>query len=101
MEKEQKENAVNWLKIIYINMRDSNEISKAQKLKALEDAIERMKTEAIPVIHARWDRGYTFPDGAYWKCTNCGELIKVKVPMHYCSNCGAKMDDGEKPSLQR
>lgn len=57
--------------------------------------------EAVPVIHAKWDKGYTFPDGAYWKCTNCGELIKVKVPMHYCNNCGAKMDGGEKPSLQR
>ena len=38
-----------------------------------------------------WIKGYTFPDGAYWKCDKCNELIKVKIPMHYCNNCGAKM----------
>lgn len=96
-----REEVIKWLKIIWINMRDSDEISKGKKLQAIEKAIGHMETETMPVIHAKWERGYTFPDGAYWKCTNCGELIKVKVPMHYCSNCGAKMDGGEKPSLQR
>lgn len=48
--------------------------------------------ELKPVIHAKWERGYSFPDGAYWKCSHCNELIKVKIPMHYCNNCGAKMD---------
>lgn len=38
-----------------------------------------------------WIKGYTFPDGEYWKCNKCNELIKVKYPMKYCSNCGAKM----------
>ena len=38
-----------------------------------------------------WIKGYTFPDGAYWKCDKCNELIKVKIPMRYCNNCGAKM----------
>ena len=38
-----------------------------------------------------WERGYSFPDGEYWKCSHCNELIKVKIPMHYCNNCGAEM----------
>lgn len=42
-----------------------------------------------------WEMGYTFPDGAYWKCSVCNELIRVKMPMHFCSNCGADMR-GEK-----
>lgn len=41
---------------------------------------------------AKWDRGYTFPDGEYWKCSQCGELIKVKIPMRFCNNCGAEME---------
>jgi len=48
--------------------------------------------ELAPVIHAKWDTGYRFPDGEYWRCSNCGELIKVKIPMKYCNNCGARMD---------
>ena len=42
-----------------------------------------------------WIKGYTFPDGAYWKCDKCNELIKVKIPMHYCNNCGADMREVE------
>lgn len=38
-----------------------------------------------------WEMGYTFPDGAYWKCSVCNELIRVKMPMHFCSNCGVDM----------
>lgn len=36
-----------------------------------------------------WIKGYTYPDGEYWKCDKCNELIKVKYPMHYCNNCGS------------
>jgi len=39
----------------------------------------------------KWETGYTYPDGAYWKCSVCKELIKVRIPMHFCSNCGADM----------
>ena len=39
----------------------------------------------------KWDKGYGFPDGAYWKCSCCNELIKVRYPMNYCPNCGAEM----------
>jgi len=36
-----------------------------------------------------WIKGYAFPDGEYWECDKCNELIKVKYPMHYCNNCGS------------
>lgn len=72
-----------------------------EDLKELEDAYKKLtcsiqqafnSTELKPVIHSKWERGYSFPDGEYWKCLHCNELIKVKIPMHYCNNCGAKMD---------
>ena len=36
-----------------------------------------------------WIKGYKFPDGEYWRCDKCNELVKVKYPMHYCNNCGS------------
>jgi Zn finger protein HypA/HybF involved in hydrogenase expression len=42
-----------------------------------------------------WIKGYTFPDGEYWKCDKCNELIKVKYPMHYCNNCGSDNSEVE------
>lgn len=43
----------------------------------------------------KWERGYSFPDGEYVKCTVCGEIIKCIYPMHYCPNCGAEMESKE------
>lgn len=40
----------------------------------------------------KWERGYSFSDGEYVKCTVCGEIIKCIYPMHYCPNCGAEME---------
>jgi hypothetical protein len=39
-----------------------------------------------------WEYGYTFADGKYGKCSECKKLIKCIYPMHYCPNCGAKME---------
>lgn len=62
---------------------------------AYKCGLEDGKRKAI-IPKGKWETGYTYPDGAYWKCSCCGELIKVKIPMHYCSKCGAKMDkEGE------
>ena len=47
-----------------------------------------------------WIKGYTFPDGAYWKCDKCNELIKVKIPMRYCNNCGAKMVEPQESEVE-
>ena len=47
-----------------------------------------------------WIKGYTFPDGAYWKCDKCNELIKVKIPMRYCNNCGAKMVEPQESEIK-
>ena len=43
-----------------------------------------------------WIKGYKFPDGEYWRCDKCNELVKVKYPMHYCNNCGSDNREVEK-----
>lgn len=58
--------------------------------KVIRNTVEEMKQEQEP-RRGHWIKGYTFPDGAYWKCDKCNELIKVKFPMNYCNNCGADM----------
>jgi len=39
-----------------------------------------------------WEYGYVFADGNYCKCSECKEIIKCTYPMHYCPNCGVKME---------
>ncbi len=49
--------------------------------------------DARPVIKAKWETGFTYPDGEYWKCTNCKEIIKVRAgAMNFCGHCGAQME---------
>ncbi len=65
--------------------KEFNEMLEKAYMCGFEDGKKSIETEG------EWETGYGFHDGAYWKCTNCSELIKVKIPMHYCNNCGAKM----------
>ncbi len=55
----------------------------------------RPTADVKPVVHGKWEKGYSFPDGEYVKCTVCGEIIKCIYPMHYCPNCGAEMRGDE------
>ena len=59
------------------------------------EGLELSVNELPPVIPTRkqgeWDEGYGFPYGAYWKCSCCNELIKVRYPMNFCPNCGTDM----------
>lgn len=68
------------------------------KENAFADARARM-VDLPPVTPIRpkgeWETGYTYPDGEYWKCSVCKELIRVRIPMHFCPNCSADMR-GEK-----
>lgn len=66
---------------------DKDELQKIVDEKVKEMVVERKK--------GKWERGYSFPDGEYVKCTVCGEIIKCIYPMHYCPNCGAEMESGE------
>ena len=60
-----------------------------------------MKPSDCPLIEieepktGHWEYGYTFADGNYCKCSECKEIIKCIYPMHYCPNCGAKMESEE------
>ena len=70
---------------------------------ATDDSIEHAidsNLEFIPSVtptrkKGKWERGYSFPDGEYVKCTVCGEIIKCIYPMHFCPNCGAEMKSEE------
>ena len=64
---------------------------------AFDKAIEALEQEPKT---GHWIKGYTFPDGAYWKCDKCNELIKVKIPMRYCNNCGAKMVEPQESEVE-
>ena len=90
-------------------------ISRADAIQAMQDKAKKLTNEdtinglcgAVAILFelpsvtpqepktGHWINGYTFPDGAYWKCDKCNELIKVKIPMHYCNNCGADMREVE------
>lgn len=49
--------------------------------------------ELKPVIKAKWETGFNYPDGKYWKCTSCNEIIKVRAgAMNFCGHCGAQME---------
>ena len=54
--------------------------------------------DAAPVVHGRW----TFGGDGIIQCSLCemtypsqGAFKKAFYPMHYCPNCGARMDGGE------
>lgn len=53
----------------------------------INDAISREEAKV-----GKWEYGYSYPDGEYCKCSVCKEIIKCIYPMHYCPNCGAKME---------
>ena len=58
--------------------------------------------DAVPVRHGKWDdKRVAF----YRKCSECGATVKNNLPdvfldcdirdLHYCPNCGAKMEEEE------
>lgn len=59
---------------------------------AIKIVLERPDADVVERKKGKWERGYSFPDGEYVKCTVCGEIIKCIYPMHYCPNCGAEME---------
>lgn len=57
---------------------------------------ELQPADVSPVVHGMWED--CTDDAGYWKCSNCEEpwVLLEGTPaenkMHYCPNCGAKMD---------
>ena len=66
---------------------------------ACYNAIDAVPTiDAAPAVHGRW----TFGGDGIIQCSLCemtypsqGAFKKAFYPMHYCPNCGARMDGGE------
>lgn len=54
-----------------------------------------------PVVHARWEPEDDVFDDSTWCCSACHEpwTLIAGTPeengMHFCPNCGAKMDGGD------
>ena len=74
-------------------------IEKAQSTGTIDDFIsfEELVVKDLPSVQPKakeghWEYGYAFADGNYCKCSECKEIIKCIYPMHYCPNCGAKME---------
>lgn len=70
-----------------------------------EEAVHRLPAaDVAPVVHGKWIIG-TGDDEFDVKCPKCGwddifevagiaAVKRISEPMHYCPNCGAKMDGG-------
>lgn len=61
--------------------------------------MEHEETEAKNnnVKHAHWIHDhdvehYGKSDGAYWRCSSCGRILKDSNWFSYCPMCGARMD---------
>lgn len=49
---------------------------------------------AVPVVHGRWEKRKE-DTLIHWDCTQCGIGFLDDIgldKLHYCPNCGAKMD---------
>lgn len=74
-----------------------SEIFTVEGLYEATEIIDKQATiEAEPVRHSKW---IGFPNNGVWdlKCDNCHRIIprgQTAETMHYCPQCGAKMDGG-------
>ena len=64
------------------------------------DIIDEQPTaDVTPVVHARWEERRDVNGDAYYSCTACGcdwltiDGNPADNNMHYCPECGAKMDE--------
>ena len=48
--------------------------------------------DVAPVRHGRWKNG---GNGLYDTCSACEKEIYLAIPMNYCPECGALMDEKE------
>lgn len=71
---------------------------------AKREIAEMPAADVVPEVHGKWIIG-TGDDEFDVKCPKCGwddifevagiaAVKRISEPMHYCPNCGAKMDGG-------
>lgn len=71
---------------------------------AKREIAEMPAADVVPVVHGKWIIG-NGDDEFDVKCPKCGwddifevagiaAVKRISEPMHYCPNCGAKMDGG-------
>ena len=87
-------------------MNSGDLLSRQAVIKAIYDNNDRLNIaqaiRELPSVNPQepktgcWEYGYAFADGKYGKCSECKEIIKCIYPMHYCPNCGARMESEDK-----
>ena len=87
-------------KLLYEQTKRMLEKYQDEIVPGLRKAIEDLKKERAEVVHGRWEQKEFWTDGGTWRCSECGRQIMfmkgtpTTEKMHYCPNCGAKMDGG-------
>lgn len=71
-------------------------------LTIINETWEMPTVDAVEVVHGEWLQMEFWPNGGTWRCSECGRQIMflegtpITEEMHYCPQCGAKMDGGDK-----
>lgn len=67
----------------------------------LEDVKKAPTVDAVPVVHGRWLECEDGWDDTHYQCSECGMEWNLDAgtpeenDMHYCPNCGARMEEDE------
>ncbi len=82
------ETAIDAFNDVYYDTPDIN--LSADKLEAALRGIQY--SDAVPVVHGRWETNSDRPDTLICSICKCGFDMWKHDPHNYCPNCGAKMD---------
>lgn len=78
---------------------DESEGTLIEAYSAIDDLMEIPPADVAPVRHGRWHDVYmSGPSSFTGTCSACGVSNDIPYPTnaHYCPNCGAMMDGGDK-----
>lgn len=85
-----------------LSLYEDKDINPAQWSVPLSVVIQNIKdvpaADVAPVVHGEWidDQQSIFNGVIERHCSRCGQLMTSAITrkMHYCPNCGARMDGG-------
>ena len=95
-----KKKLLNWVKDC--DQEDTEQVHVGQVIEDCAYSIDdEPSADVTPVIHAHWIKEKKVFGQSAWRCTHCGNSLKVRNDTfnagrgecNYCPNCGAKMDE--------